>query len=84
MILTMMHFVNFTDFGASAVYFHVVSGRKIFFFVPPTQKNLKNYAKDGFTLDSNVEGGCSQVTVNAGETILVPSGCVTNLNNFIL
>lgn len=31
------------DFGGSSVYYHLVKGRKIFYFVPPTKHNLAKY-----------------------------------------
>lgn len=33
------------DFGGTSVFYHVVSGEKIFYFVPPTKKNLETYSE---------------------------------------
>ena len=31
------------DFGGTSVWYHVHTGRKLFFFLPPSEINLKNY-----------------------------------------
>lgn len=31
------------DFGGSSVFYHILSGEKIFYFVEPTRANLKAY-----------------------------------------
>lgn len=33
------------DFGGSSVYYHLLSGEKWFFFIEPTQTNIKLYEK---------------------------------------
>jgi len=31
------------DFGGSSVFYHIISGEKIFFMIPPTKRNLQLY-----------------------------------------
>ena len=31
------------DFGGSSVYYHILKGKKVFFFIPPTKQNLRKY-----------------------------------------
>ena len=33
------------DFGGTSVFYHIISGAKIFYFIPPTSKNLEIYSK---------------------------------------
>ncbi|KAJ1553636.1 JmjC domain-containing histone demethylation protein 1, partial [Cladochytrium tenue] len=66
-------------FGASSVYYHLLSGQKIFYFVRPTPLNLKKYEKWSsspeqhrmFFGDEVKE--CIQVRVNPGNTYVMCS-----------
>ncbi|KAI9164665.1 hypothetical protein H9P43_008524 [Blastocladiella emersonii ATCC 22665] len=67
------------DFAGTAVYYHVVRGRKVFLAAPPTKKNLEWYhdkEHDGRTgIDALDElEGIVQIEVNAGETAFLPPG----------
>jgi hypothetical protein len=33
------------DFGGTSVFYHIISGSKIFYFIPPTKRNLEIYGK---------------------------------------
>jgi len=78
------------DFGGSSVFYHIVSGKKTFLFVPPTKYNLNKYEAwskmpeqnsiwyPGI-LGANSENGeklCCRVDLNAGDTMLIPSGWI--------
>jgi F-box and leucine-rich repeat protein 10/11 len=70
------------DFGGSSVYYHILKGRKVFFFIPPTEQNLKKYEdwclspaqNDTFLPDLTKE--CYRVDLYPGDTMLIPSGWI--------
>ncbi|GMT14200.1 hypothetical protein PFISCL1PPCAC_5497, partial [Pristionchus fissidentatus] len=74
-------FTNFhIDLGGSSVWNYLLSGRKFFFFAPPTQKNLdilKDYSNDKLRkerwLGDQLEG-ISRVEFKAGECLVMPGG----------
>ncbi|GMT09492.1 hypothetical protein PFISCL1PPCAC_789, partial [Pristionchus fissidentatus] len=74
-------FTNFhIDLSGSSVWNYLVSGRKFFYFAPPTQKNLdilKNYGNDDLRkerwLGDELEG-IHRVEFQAGETLVMPGG----------
>jgi F-box/leucine-rich repeat protein 10/11 len=70
------------DFGGSSVYYHILKGRKVFFFIPPTDHNLKKYEEwclspsqnETFLPDQTKE--CYRVDLYPGDTMLIPSGWI--------
>jgi F-box/leucine-rich repeat protein 10/11 len=70
------------DFGGSSVYYHILKGKKVFFFIPPTKQNLKKYEdwcispaqNETFLPDQTKE--CYRVDLSAGDTMLIPSGWI--------
>ncbi|KAF9304397.1 JmjC domain-containing histone demethylation protein 1, partial [Podila horticola] len=75
-------FTNFhIDFGGSSVFYHILSGSKIFYAVEPTTANLKKYAEwcmnqeDNFFSDL-VDGQCYEVELKEGDTLFVPAGWI--------
>ena len=67
------------DFGGTSVWYYVLRGHKVFWLIPPTDKNLilyegwvKNKDKQGFFGDQ--AEGCYRVDLSAGNTLFVPSG----------
>ncbi|KAF2727195.1 hypothetical protein EJ04DRAFT_582210 [Polyplosphaeria fusca] len=70
------------DFGGSSVYYHIVKGRKTFFFIRPTKQNLKKYEdwclsprqSHEFLGDQVKE--CYRVDLYPGDTMLIPSGWI--------
>ncbi|CAB4039222.1 jmjC domain-containing histone demethylation 1 [Paramuricea clavata] len=70
------------DFCGSSVWYHIVRGKKIFWLIPPTEKNLNIYEnwvlsgkqQDVF-LGDQVEK-CSIIEMSAGNTFLMPSGWI--------
>ncbi|KAK4988163.1 JmjC domain-containing histone demethylation protein 1, partial [Elasticomyces elasticus] len=70
------------DFGGSSVYYHILKGKKTFFFIPPTKENLKTYedwnndsAQNWTWLGSKVEK-CFRVDLSEGDTMLIPAGWI--------
>lgn len=70
------------DFGGSSVYYHILKGRKTFFFIPPRPKNLKKYEEwclspdQNSTFLGNETKECYRVDLYPGDTMLIPSGWI--------
>jgi F-box/leucine-rich repeat protein 10/11 len=70
------------DFGGSSVFYHILRGRKTFFFIPPKEKHLKKYeewcnSKDQDTVFlGDVTKECYRVDLSAGDTMLIPAGWI--------
>ncbi|KAI9360390.1 hypothetical protein DFJ73DRAFT_815517 [Zopfochytrium polystomum] len=70
------------DFGGSSVFYHLLSGQKIFYFVRPTPVNLKKYERWSSSPDqSRIFFGdevkeCIEVTLHAGNTMIIPAGWI--------
>jgi F-box/leucine-rich repeat protein 10/11 len=70
------------DFGGSSVYYHILKGKKTFFFIPPKDKHLKKYeewcnspAQDSTFLGDQTKE-CYRVDLSEGDTMLIPSGWI--------
>lgn len=69
------------DFGGTSVFYHVISGEKIFYFIEPTKQNLEIYGKWSMSPNQaeNFLGDltpCKKVHLKAGNTMFIPSGWV--------
>ncbi|KAM0719306.1 hypothetical protein Q7P37_005211 [Cladosporium fusiforme] len=70
------------DFGGSSVYYHILKGKKTFFFIPPKPKHLKAYEEwndspqQNFTFLPHTTKECYRVDLYAGDTMLIPSGWI--------
>lgn len=70
------------DFGGSSVYYHILRGRKTFFFIPPKPKHLKKYEEwclspnQNSTFLGNETNECYRVDLFEGDTMLIPSGWI--------
>ena len=70
------------DFGGSSVFYHIISGKKTFLFIPPEKKNLKKYEQWCMSPDQSVTflpdltNGCYRVDLSAGDTMMIPSGWI--------
>ena len=70
------------DFGGSSVYYHILKGKKTFFFIPPKPKHLKAYEEwndspqQNFTFLPHTTKECYRVDLHAGDTMLIPSGWI--------
>ncbi|KAJ9092803.1 hypothetical protein QFC21_006679 [Naganishia friedmannii] len=72
------------DFAASCVYYTIISGCKVFYFIKPTPANLAAYARwssDEETqqkewLGDLVDGPVEKVTLKPGDTMIIPTGYI--------
>lgn len=70
------------DFGGSSVYYHIIKGKKTFFFIAPTKQNLKKYEDWCLSPKQSQEflgqdvKECYRVDLSAGDTMLIPSGWI--------
>ncbi|EEP76091.1 conserved hypothetical protein [Uncinocarpus reesii 1704] len=70
------------DFGGSSVYYHILKGKKTFFFIPPKEKHLKKYeewcnsAAQDTTFLGDQTKECYRVDLFEGDTMLIPSGWI--------
>ncbi|KAJ8109742.1 hypothetical protein OPT61_g7232 [Boeremia exigua] len=70
------------DFGGSSVFYHIVKGRKVFFFIPPTKQNMKKYEdwclspNQGHEWLGEQVKECYRVDLYPGDTMLIPSGWI--------
>jgi F-box/leucine-rich repeat protein 10/11 len=70
------------DFGGSSVYYHIIKGRKTFFFIPPTKQNLKKYEdwclspRQSHEFLGHQVKECYRVDLYPGDTMLIPSGWI--------
>ncbi|KAJ7156104.1 jumonji superfamily protein [Mycena crocata] len=69
------------DFAGSSVYYHVLRGSKVFYFIKPTAANLAAYERwSGTELQSSWLGDMVdeviKVTLTAGNTMIIPSGWI--------
>ena len=70
------------DFGGSSVYYHILKGRKTFFFIPPEDKNLKKYSEwcnsdtQNETFLGDLTGDCIRVDLYPGDTAFIPAGWI--------
>ncbi|KAL3496988.1 hypothetical protein BJX62DRAFT_888 [Aspergillus germanicus] len=70
------------DFGGSSVYYHILKGKKSFFFIPPKDKHLKKYEEwcnspaQDYTFLGDQTKECYRVDLSEGDTMLIPSGWI--------
>ena len=70
------------DFGGSSVYYHIIKGKKTFFFIPPEPKFLKKYedwcmsAAQNYSWLGDQTKCCYRVDLAEGDTMLIPSGWI--------
>ncbi|KAF7295182.1 Jumonji superfamily protein [Mycena indigotica] len=69
------------DFAGSSVYYHILSGSKVFYFIKPTPANLAAYEKwSGTELQNTWLGDMVdevvKVVLTAGNTMIIPSGWI--------
>ncbi|KAF6742344.1 JmjC domain-containing histone demethylation protein 1 [Ephemerocybe angulata] len=70
------------DFAGSSVYYHILSGSKVFYFIRPTPTNLAAYEKwSGSDLQNQTWLGdmvdaVYKVELTAGNTMIIPAGWI--------
>ncbi len=73
-----------TDFGGSSVWYHLHTGAKTFYLIPPTPSNLSVYERwvcdphqhETFFPTLLPREQVSQVTLQEGQTLFIPSGWI--------
>lgn len=70
------------DFGGSSVFYHILKGKKTFFFIPPKEKHLKKYEEwcmspaQNWTFLADQTKECYRVDLCEGDTMLIPAGWI--------
>ncbi|MCJ1281778.1 JmjC domain-containing histone demethylation protein 1 [Xylographa opegraphella] len=70
------------DFGGSSVFYHILKGKKTFFFIPPHEKHLKKYEEwcmspaQNWTFLGDQTKECYRVDLSEGDTMLIPAGWI--------
>lgn len=71
------------DFGGSSVYYHILKGTKVFFFIPPEDKYLKKYeqwcnssTQNDTWLPDLCDGNVTRVDLKEGDTAFIPAGWI--------
>jgi hypothetical protein len=70
------------DFGGTSVWYHILWGRKRFYLIPPTVKNLLIYeswtcsSEQSITFLGDLVDDCFYFDLIPGETLIIPSGWI--------
>lgn len=70
------------DFGGTSVWYHILKGSKVFWLIPPTEKNLVLYekwvlsGKQSDTFFGDQVEKCARVYLTAGNTFFIPTGWI--------
>ncbi|KAJ8683024.1 hypothetical protein QAD02_018816 [Eretmocerus hayati] len=70
------------DFGGTSVWYHILKGGKIFWLIPPTEKNLAKYenwvlsGKQSDHFFGDMVDCCKRITLSSGMTMFIPSGWI--------
>ncbi|XP_031568389.1 lysine-specific demethylase 7B-like [Actinia tenebrosa] len=70
------------DFGGTSVWYHVLRGEKVFYFVEPTPTNLEQYHKwvispsQSEVFFGNMVNKCYKVNIKQGQTLFIPTGWI--------
>uniref|UniRef100_A0A0N4ZY62 JmjC domain-containing protein n=1 Tax=Parastrongyloides trichosuri TaxID=131310 RepID=A0A0N4ZY62_PARTI len=70
------------DFGGTSVWYHILKGKKVFWLIPPTKKNmgihedLMKGCKSVKQFLGELVDDCFRITLNAGQTFLIPAGWI--------
>ena len=70
------------DFGGTSVWYHILKGKKIFWLIPPTERNLQLYeqwvlsGKQGDIFFGDTVERCARIELVAGNTFFIPTGWI--------
>ncbi|XP_064619317.1 lysine-specific demethylase 2B-like isoform X2 [Lineus longissimus] len=70
------------DFGGTSVWYHILHGEKIFWLIPPTERNFRLYedwvlsGKQGDTFFGDQVEKCQRIHLFAGYTFMIPTGWI--------
>ncbi|KAG0367756.1 Lysine-specific demethylase 7A [Gamsiella multidivaricata] len=71
--------VSHVDFGGSSVFYHIISGSKIFLVAEPTPFNLEKYkewCKENSASFLGDQIKCYKLELQQGDTLLIPAGWI--------
>ncbi|CEF64731.1 JmjC domain-containing protein [Strongyloides ratti] len=70
------------DFGGTSVWYHILTGKKVFWLIPPTKENIKLHeefmkgCKSAKEFLGETVKDCFRINLYAGQTFLIPSGFI--------
>uniref|UniRef100_A0A0K0ERT8 Glycos_transf_1 domain-containing protein n=1 Tax=Strongyloides stercoralis TaxID=6248 RepID=A0A0K0ERT8_STRER len=70
------------DFGGTSVWYHVLTGKKVFWLIPPTKENIKLHeefmrgCKSAKEFLGETAKDCFRISLLPGQTFLIPSGFI--------
>ena len=70
------------DFGGTSVWYHIIKGHKVFWLIPPSEKNIIAYeqwvlsGKQADIFFGDTVENCSRVQLFGGDTFFIPSGWI--------
>ncbi|XP_054159100.1 lysine-specific demethylase 7B-like [Oppia nitens] len=72
------------DFGGTSVWYHILSGEKVFYIILPTKENIEKYeqwmasdtANERFLPDIIGNSQCYRLCLSAGQTLFIPTGWI--------
>ncbi|VVC24414.1 Zinc finger, PHD-type,Leucine-rich repeat, cysteine-containing subtype,JmjC domain,Leucine-rich [Cinara cedri] len=70
------------DFGGTSVWYHILTGSKVFWLIPPSEENIKFYekwvlsGKQGDIFFGDTVKQCGRVSLTAGDTFFIPTGWI--------
>uniref|UniRef100_T1JN42 [histone H3]-dimethyl-L-lysine(36) demethylase n=1 Tax=Strigamia maritima TaxID=126957 RepID=T1JN42_STRMM len=70
------------DFGGTSVWYHILHGSKVFWLIPPTEKNLQLYetwvlsGKQGDVFFGDTVERCGRIHLTEGWTFFIPTGWI--------
>ncbi|XP_013394792.1 lysine-specific demethylase 2B [Lingula anatina] len=70
------------DFGGTSVWYHILHGSKVFWLIPPTERNVLLYenwtlsGKQGDMFFADQVDKCQRIKLEAGYTFFIPAGWI--------
>ncbi|XP_076334005.1 lysine-specific demethylase 2A-like isoform X2 [Tachypleus tridentatus] len=70
------------DFGGTSVWYHIIKGKKVFWLIPPTERNLTLYeqwvlsGKQGDVFFGDTVEKCARIELKTGYTFFIPAGWI--------
>lgn len=70
------------DFGGTSVWYHILKGSKVFWLIPPTEKNLQLYekwvlsGKQSAVFFGDTVEKCARIYLTSGNTFFIPTGWI--------
>lgn len=70
------------DFGGTSVWYHIIRGEKVFYFIKPTRANMRKYEQwvssstQSETFFGDIVDDCYRCCVHPGNTLFIPTGWI--------